>query len=201
MIDGVRGRLVSRSSDHVVIEVGGIALTLRVPGSAADALSRKELGEEVRVPTHLHVREDALELFGFLDEPQRALFRTLLTVSGVGPRLALSIVGAIPSSAFASAMVLGDVKVLQGAPGVGKKLAQRILLELRDGFPGGLVTTGEAGEAGGAAGPWEDAALALAALGYDGTKIQRVLSSLRETLEEKPAPEALLKAALQAMKG
>ncbi len=197
MIDAVRGRVVGCEDGRVVVEVGGVALGIVV--GPASSLARAGMGDELRIPTYLHVRDDALELFGFESEAHRALFRTLLAISGIGPRLALSIVSAIDPLAFARAVATADRAALQRAPGVGRKLAERMLLELRDRFDRAPAISSAAGSA--AAGPWDDAATALITLGYDRGRVATSLARLRAELEDSPATDEIVRAALQGLRG
>ncbi|CAA9533934.1 MAG: RuvA, partial [uncultured Thermoleophilia bacterium] len=129
MIAQVTGRVVGRGGDGVVLEVGGVGLEV-VATRGAEAVARP--GTTVTLQTHLHVREDALQLFGFADVGERRLFRLLLGVSGVGPRLALAVVSAYPPDQLARAIVASDVALLSSVSGVGKRTAERICLDLRE---------------------------------------------------------------------
>lgn len=129
MIAQVTGRVVGRGGDGVVLEVGGVGLEV-VATRGAEAVARP--GTVVTLQTHLHVREDALQLFGFADVGERRLFRLLLGVSGVGPRLALAVVSAYPPDQLARAIVASDVALLSSVSGVGKRTAERICLDLRE---------------------------------------------------------------------
>jgi Holliday junction DNA helicase RuvA len=129
VIDHVRGRVVERAPGSLVIAVGGLGLEI-ASTRAAERVAAP--GEEATVITHLHVREDALQLFGFGSTRERALFRLLLGVSGVGPRLALAIVSAYPADELERAIGAQDVALLSSVSGVGRKTAQKICVELRD---------------------------------------------------------------------
>ncbi len=129
MISSVRGEILSVSLDHVVIEVGGVGFAVQATPSTLATLRR---GEEARLHTALVVREDSLTLFGFGDADARELFGLLQTVSGIGPRLALATLAVLDPDKLRSALVEGNITVLTQVPGIGRKGAERLTLELRD---------------------------------------------------------------------
>ncbi len=198
MIEAVHGQLVRCEEGRVIVDVGGVELGVVVP--PASPLTGRRPGEQIRVPTHLHVREDALELFGFASEEERSLFKTLLRISGIGPRLALSIVDSIDPASFARSIVTGDRHVLQRAKGVGRKLAERMLLELRDRFDASQPLVARS-DTSAPPTPWDDAATALIVLGYDPSKIAHPLSLLRDELDDTASFEAIMNAALKRLRG
>jgi Holliday junction DNA helicase RuvA len=129
VIARLRGKPVARTADGLVVEVGGVGyLVAATPG----VLRAAQGSAEVTVETYLHVREDALQLYGFADAAERELFTALLGVSGVGPKVALAVVSGSPSAELRRAIVLGDAARFQVIPGIGKKTAERIVLELKD---------------------------------------------------------------------
>ena len=129
MIARLRGRAVSWDADGLVLDVGGVGYLLHAtPG----AVGKADGGDEVVLETHLHVREDALQLYGFADAGERELFRLLLGVSGVGPKVALAIVSGYSPSELRRAIVREDAALFQTIPGIGKKTAQRVVLELKE---------------------------------------------------------------------
>ena len=129
MIARLRGKPVSRDADGLVLDVGGVGYRLHATPSAV----RKSDGvDEVVVETHLHVREDALQLYGFADADERLLFEQLLAVSGVGPKVALAIVSGYSPAELNRAIVREDAALFQTIPGIGKKTAQRVVLELKE---------------------------------------------------------------------
>ncbi len=130
MIRSVRGRLAHADADTVVVEVGGVGLLLRV--SATTARTLPVLGEEVSLAAHLVVREDALDLYGFATADERSLFEAFVGVNGVGPRMALAICGVDAPDDLRVALARGDAAKIQRAQGVGKRTAERVVLELRD---------------------------------------------------------------------
>jgi holliday junction DNA helicase RuvA len=151
MIVSVRGRVTDADTEKVVIEAGGLGYGLLVPGRLASALSRR-VGDEVLVHTYLHVRDDALQLFGFESPRERRFFVTLIGVNGVGPKVALAILSAYSVSDLETAVVRGDHKRFESISGIGNKLAQRLVLELKDKV-GVALDTAPALPEGAAAGP------------------------------------------------
>lgn len=130
MIASIEGILVARSGNRVVVEVGGVGFEISVPLRVAESLGKE--GERVRLHTYLHVREDTLALYGFPDESERRLFQTLIGVSGVGPKLALSVLAVTSAGELARIIHEEKTKTLVSIPGIGKKTAERIVLELKD---------------------------------------------------------------------
>jgi len=129
MISRLRGTAVARSGDRIVLDVGGVGYSLAVTPTAARLA---EGGGEVSLETYLHVREDALQLFGFGEPAERELFQHPLAVSGVGPKVALAIVSGSPPADLRRAIVLEDTARFEAIPGIGKKTAQRVVLELKE---------------------------------------------------------------------
>jgi Holliday junction DNA helicase RuvA len=128
VIARLRGVAAARTPDGLVVEVGGVGYLV----SATPAvLRRAETGAEVVVETYLHVREDALQLYGFADAAERELFTQLLSVNGIGPKVALAVVSGSPAADLRRAIALGDAARFQAIPGIGKKTAERIVLELK----------------------------------------------------------------------
>lgn len=129
MIGRVRGTLVERRPEAVIVDVGGVGYEIAV--TTRDLASLPPIGDEIVLHTHLHVREDQLALFGFSTADERELFRTLIGVSGVGPRVALAILSTLSDGELRRAVVTEDVATLTLVPGIGKRSAQKIMLELR----------------------------------------------------------------------
>ena len=129
MISRLRGQLVGRTPDGFVLDVNGVGYVLAATPGAIRAVDG---GGEAVVETYLHVREDALQLYGFADAGERQLFLHLLTVAGIGPKVALAIVSGAPAAELRRAIVLQDAARFQAVPGVGKKTAERIVLELKE---------------------------------------------------------------------
>lgn len=172
MISSIEGILAGRTETSVVVETGGFGLELNVPAPALAALGN--IGDKVRLSTYLHVREDALTLFGFASEYDRSVFTALLGVSGVGPKAALTIMSQ-GSAAVLAGMIRGeDVRALVKIPGIGKKTAERIILELKDK----IEVSGEtAGQPGPAARPetLEEAVAALMSIGLTRGSAEKAL--------------------------
>ena len=136
MIGHIRGTLLARQAPEILVEVGGIGYEVQVPMTTLYQLP--ELGETVTLLTHFVVREDAQQLFGFADAADRRLFRELIKVSGVGPRLALTLLSGMDAADFARCLQRDDVAALVALPGVGRKTAERLLVEMRDKAGGWL---------------------------------------------------------------
>ena len=135
MISRLRGVPVGRSSDGLVLDVGGVGYLVAATPSA---LGRADSGREVSLETYLHVREDALQLYGFADASERELFVSLLGVSGIGPKVPLAVVSSSPPAELRRAIALGDAARFQAIPGIGKKTAERIVLELKGSIAGAI---------------------------------------------------------------
>jgi Holliday junction DNA helicase RuvA len=131
VIVSLRGVLAAADADRVVLESGGLGYGVLVPGRLASSLSRR-VGDEIFLHTYLHVRDDALQLFGFESPRERRFFVTLIGVSGVGPKVALAILSAYSVADLETAVVRGDDKRFESIPGIGRKLAQRLVIELKD---------------------------------------------------------------------
>ena len=174
MIGSLRGRLTVKQPPQLLIEVGGVGYELEAPMSTFYALPAP--GEEVRLLTHLVVREDAQVLYGFMREEERRLFRLLIKVSGVGPKIALAILSGSDADAFASCIAAGDTTSLIRIPGIGRKTAERLVLELRDRVTTHAGATPTLGEAA-VGGPRGEALAALSALGYRPAEATRMVDA------------------------
>lgn len=126
----IKGKLVYKHSEYIVVEANGIGYKIYTALSTIEAAG--SLGEEIKVYTHLYVREDMMSLYGFLTQEELGMFELLISVSGVGPKAALSLISSVTPSKFGLAVITDDVKTLTKAQGIGKKTGQRIILELRD---------------------------------------------------------------------
>lgn len=166
----MRGRLLRKEPQEAVVDVGGVGYRVAVPLSTFYRLG--EPGDEVTLLTHTHVREDTLALFGFLTAAEQALFERLIAVSGVGPRLALSILSGIEAPDLVAALRGSDVARLTRIPGVGKKTAERLVLELKDKVQG-LAAAEETAPSGPRSSAKEDLASALVHLGYSRPEAER----------------------------
>lgn len=130
MIAHLRGSLLEKHPNQVIVDVGGVGYEVNIPVSAFSSLP--DLGAEVRLHIHTHVREDAFVLFGFITPSDKLLFEKLITVSGVGPKLAITTLGGLTAPDLAAAIKNGSLETLTRVPGVGKKTAERLVLELKD---------------------------------------------------------------------
>jgi holliday junction DNA helicase RuvA len=191
MIYRLRGTLVEKDTEGVVIDVGGVGY--RSSASLATLRALPSLGEECVIHTRLVVREDAMLLFGFAEREERAAFDVLTAVSKVGPKLAISILSSMSPQEVSEAVARGDVIKLSSVPGLGKKTAERLVLELRGKS---LATFGPepvaAGGGGGGGGPYMEARDALAALGYRLEEAEKALNDVPpQDSVEKYIKEAL----------
>jgi len=198
MITFLQGRLVEVLPTQVTIDVRGVGYEVLIPLSSYDPLP--PVGQEVRLLTHLAVREDAHVLYGFLTRPERDLFRLLInTVSGIGPRIALNVLSGMNPTLFRGAVARGDVKALSQISGVGKKTAERIVVELRDKV--GAAGAWEAASAQRALSPEEqkinDAVLALMALGVKQTDAHDGVRAALQQLGPAASIEDLVRAGLK----
>lgn len=173
MIGSVRGRIVSKTPPQLLVEAGGLGYELETPMSTFFHLPA--VGEEVRLLTHLVVREDAHVLYGFGTEDERRLFRSLIKVSGVGPKIALALLSGISVEAFALCVQTGDVAALIKVPGIGRKTAERLVVEMRDRLEAGGAAAASAVPLG--ASPEAEAFGALVALGYKPAEATRLLKA------------------------
>lgn len=198
MIALLRGTLAYKSIDHVIIDVGGVGYRLFIPLSTFYALP--DTGE-VSLFTHTHVREDALLLYGFLNLQEKELFVILIGISGIGPKLAVNILSHIPVGELKRAIAEGDIKRLSSLPGIGKKTAERLVLELKDkvgpvdGLPAAADASAATGTTEGAMS--NDVISALVNLGYKESLARKVL----ENMEMAPdlTMEEALKGALKVL--
>ncbi len=191
MIAHLRGRVAHRGPDHVVVDVQGVGYLVHVV--ASDLLPPR--GEPIELHTSLQVREDSMTLYGFLDRDALSVFELLLGSSGVGPKLALAALGTHRPGALRSAIAAGDIAALTLVPGIGKKVAQRLVLELKDkvgGVPGVTEGTATGGHT-----PLGEVGEALGALGYSAGEIQPVLAEL----DGDGDVDALLRQALRRLGG
>jgi Holliday junction DNA helicase RuvA len=192
VIGSLHGVLRHKAPPHLEIEVGGIGYEVEAPMSTFYTLPG--LGERVRLLTHLVVREDAHVLYGFATAEERVLFRSLLKVSGVGPRIALAILSGVSVSAFARCVVGQDTAALTRIPGVGRKTAERLIVEMRDrvdaagGISGGAMSAAPAGAEG-------EAFSALVALGYKPAEATQLLKQAGGGTTEERIRRALQGAA------
>jgi Holliday junction DNA helicase RuvA len=197
MIAFVSGTVAALAPDAAVIEVGGVGMAVQCTPTT---LSTLRVGHTARLYTSLVVREDSLTLYGFADDDERQVFELLQTASGVGPRLAQAMLGVHSPDALRLAVSTGDEKALTAVPGIGRKGAQKLLLELKDrlGEPAGAPVAGTPGGSG-----WRDQLhAALVGLGYAAREADEAVAAvtpLAETAGGPPQVGQLLKAALQTL--
>ncbi|MGN6519832.1 MAG: Holliday junction branch migration protein RuvA [Dokdonella sp.] len=194
MIGRLKGVLVAKQPPWLVVDVGGVGYELEAPMSTFFDLP--ELGREVSLCTHYAVKEDTVALYGFLREAERSLFRTLQKVSGVGAKIALSVLSGVSVDEFARLVQGGDITALTRIPGIGKKTAERMVVELRDrvdGLAGGMPVA--IGGMPGAVDPVTEAGVALQALGYKPAEVTRLV---RDAAAPGDRAEDIIRKALKA---
>ena len=178
MIGSVRGRIASKTPPQLTVDVGGLGYELEAPMSTFFHLPA--VGEEVSLLTHLVIREDAHVLYAFATESERRLFRSLIKVSGVGPKIALALLSGISVDAFSRCVVNEDITALTRVPGIGRKTAERLVVEMRDRLGEPEVTAGVGGAVptvAANASPESEAYSALVALGYRPAEATRLLKA------------------------
>lgn len=197
MISFVRAILTDKQPTHVVVEREGLGLEILIPLSTFTALP--EVGESVLLHTHLHVREDALTLIGFATPAEKELFQLLLTVSGIGVRSALAILSGCRAEELYTWIARGDEVALTRIPGLGKKTAQRMILDLKDKAAQQLQKGGLTAASTPVVAPQlsEQAVQALTALGFSKLEAQKALEKAAARLGEGAELEDLLRSALQ----
>ena len=197
----IEGEVCEKLNGCLVLLASGVGWQLNCSNNTLQAAP--PLGEKMRCYTFLSVREDAMELFGFATREEKEMFLQLTSVSGIGPKTALGVLGAMPLRELNLAILLGDVNALSRAPGIGKKTAQRIALELKD-----KISQADVSASAGTAAPAVAAAFtsdaateaveALIALGYSSTEARNAISQVRDQTDK---PEELIRLALRAMAG
>lgn len=199
MIASLSGKLSDKSVEGVIVDVGGIGYEVRVPLSTFYSLPKE--GEGVDLLIYTYVKEDALKLFGFLTSREKALFIKLIGISGVGPKLALSILSGMETDELINAISGGDVARINTIPGVGKKTADRLIVELKDKLKFEAATSAATTEK--PAIPttmFDDALSALVNLGYKRSDVEKTLDSIRNRGPEgEPGVEDILREALKVM--
>ena len=201
MISFVRGELVAVEEEKAIVDVNGVGYGVYMPGQAIAMLP--PIGEEVRLHTYLNVREDAMQLFGFLTRDDLSVFKLLITVSGIGPKGALNILSQLSPDDLRFAVMANDAKTIASAPGIGKKTAEKLIIELKDKFDIKDVLNHAAGTAeavtvsSGVTLLQSEAVQALVALGYGNAESMKAVKKVPIT--ESVTVEELLKAALKNM--
>ncbi|MEO5811737.1 MAG: Holliday junction branch migration protein RuvA [Rhodanobacter sp.] len=197
MIGRLRGTLLWKRPPWLLIEVGGVGYELEAPMSTVYDLPA--IGSEVILLTHYAVKEDSVALYGFAREAERTLFRSLQKVSGIGAKIALAVLSSVSTDHFARLVHAGDVVALTKIPGIGKKTAERIIVELRDRLDG--VSGMPAGSMLGSGAPLDaagEATVALSQLGYKPTEVSRLV---QKVATEGDSAEAIIRKALRAALG
>jgi Holliday junction DNA helicase RuvA len=196
MIASVRGVVAAIATDSAVIEVGGVGLQVQC---APATLAGLRAGAETRLSTSMVVREDSLTLYGFADDDEKHLFELLQTASGVGPRLAQAVLAVHQPEAVRRAVSSGDITALTRVPGIGKKGAERLVLELRDRI--GAVSAGPDGVTGALSGGWqEQVRQGVIALGWSAQQADQAVAAVAESIDgEVPAVPVLLRRAIRML--
>ena len=183
MIASLEGKLESLGGDWAVVNVSGTGIQVFMPTTTLSGLGA--IGGNVKLYTHLHLREDNITLYGFASSGELELFKTLINVSGLGPRMALAMLSTMDTEQLVMAIASGNAELLTGIPGIGRKMASRLVLELKDKIGAGLVSAPMAGLAQ----ENTDVLAALTVLGYSASEATRALASLPRgqelNLEEK----------------
>jgi len=201
MIGRIRGILVHKQPPDILVEAGGVGYEIQVPMTTLFQLP--QLGSELTLVTHFVVREDAQLLYGFIDERDRRLFRQLIRVTGVGPKLALTILSGMDAGSFARCVQRNDISSLVALPGVGKKTAERLLVEMRDKLKDwfGAMDDAHAAAGDGAVAPATDmvadAEGALVALGYKLQEASRMVAAVND--DSVASSEELIRRALKSV--
>lgn len=198
MIDYLHGKLIHALPTQAIVDVQGVGYDVLIPLSSYDKLPQP--GQELKILTHLVIREDAHILYGFMTAPERELFRLLIgTVSGIGPKIAINILSGINVTAFRGAVANADVKALSQISGVGKKTAERIVVELKDkiGTAGGWEAASAERALSSADQKVNDAVLALIALGFKQAEAHDSVRGAQAILGAKATVEDLVRACLK----
>ncbi|HZK29069.1 MAG TPA: Holliday junction branch migration protein RuvA [Clostridia bacterium] len=201
MIANITGRIARKAGEFIILEQGGIGFHIEMAPTAI--VSLPAVGETATIHTHLHVRENELGLFGFANEEEKNLFSLLQSVSGVGPKLALQVVGTLTPEVFALAILQGDVEHLTRVKGIGKKSAARMILELTDKLKktGMALPVTDSAQGGHpfteAMGTVDETVAALTVLGYSGAEARDAIQ--RATPKESDTVESLLRRSLSQL--
>lgn len=200
MISYIRGELIAVEEEKVIIEVNGVGFGIFMPAQSMNYLPA--IGEEVRLHTFMNVREDAIQLYGFLTRDDLKVFKLLIGVSGIGPKGGLSILSQLSPDDLRFAVMAGDAKTIAKAPGIGKKTAEKLIIELKDKLDIEDVLNKETDETvmvvtGGTNEIQAEAVQALVALGYSNTDSVRAVKKVQ--MDEQTSVEDVLKAALKNM--
>lgn len=181
MFNYIKGEVAHTEPNLVVIDAGGIGFGINTSYSSASSVKK---GDKAQFYTYMHIREDIMDLYGFSSPEELNCFKMLIGISGVGPKAALAILSAVTPSKLALCIISGDEKALTAAPGIGKKIAQRIILELKDKMAKAQIAASDAGYSAviGDVGTGGEAMAALAVLGYSRAEAAEALRGADETL-------------------
>ena len=195
LINSINGVLFSKSHTEAIIDIGGIRFKLHITVATYEVLPKK--GDSVDILTHLHVKEDILDLYGFKDGDERELFFNLNLISGIGPRSAMNILSGTNPMEFKSRIIDGDVKSLTVIPGIGAKTAKRIIVELKEKFETDVIDKNDLGLVdNGDNKIIKDAANALQSLGYKSNQVNKILKDLELSGELSGGLEEIIRKAL-----
>jgi Holliday junction DNA helicase RuvA len=202
MIDYIKGILAEKNVNEITVEANGIGYAISVPLSTFEKLP--EVNKPVKIHTHFHVREDAQRLFGFLTKSERETFDQLISINGIGPKVALSVLSGVSTAELGRAVALGDPGRLRSIPGIGPKIAQRLVMELKGKISS--VSVEEPAEAAQAAGAparkskiKDEAFAAMLSLGYNDKQVQAALSRVAEMIDPAAPVEDWIRKALQVI--
>ncbi|SHJ21484.1 Holliday junction branch migration protein RuvA [Hespellia stercorisuis] len=200
MISFIRGELIELEEEKIIVDVGGVGYGIYMPRQSMGKLP--PTGSEVKIYTYLNVREDAMQLFGFRTKDDMQVFKLLIGVSGIGPKGGLSILSQLTADELRFAVMAGDVKTISSSPGIGKKTAEKLIIELKDKLSIADVLEREPGEdigsvSGGSGEIQSEAIQALTALGYSSTESLKAVRAV--TVDEDSTVEDVLKDALKHM--
>ena len=195
LINSINGVLFSKSPSEAIIDIGGIRFKLHITLATYEVLPKK--GDSVDILTHLHVKEDILNLYGFKDADEQELFFNLNLISGIGPRSAMNILSGTNPMEFKSRIIEGDVKSLTVIPGIGAKTAKRIIVELKEKFETDVIDKNDLGLVDNGDNKLiKDAANALESLGYKSNRVNKILKDLELSGELSGGLEEIIRKAL-----
>ena len=192
MFNYIKGKYISSGDGYIIVENGGIGYNIYTSLNSITAFTSKD---EIKVYTYLYLREGIADIYGFATEEEKQMFMHLLSISGVGPKAAISILSVAPSERIALAIITGDSKLIQKAQGIGPKVAQRVVMELKDKLKGIEINTDDMPEEIPATDNISEALSALLVLGYSESDAKKALGKQNISLDT----ESLIKAALKSM--
>ena len=196
MIAHLSGKLLSKQPNQVIVDVNGVGYEVHVPLSTFYELG--EVGSPVQLRIYTHVREDTIALFGFKSANEKLMFEQVTSISGIGPKLGITILSGMPVDELVAAIRQSNLARLTSIPGIGKKTAERLVVELRDKLAK-TVPTGEQAAAQGVSQPQEDVISALVNLGYAKPSAEKAVQTVVSTSKTDPAFEELLRTALRQL--